>query len=103
MKRLFILSCLIVCITAIAHAQTYTQHLQQKTAGKGSVIGQMIRNIDPRFFKVAPMDQPTEEEKRKPFLCRYFTKIPEAGKFMFLDSGWMDEVTRNRVHGEMDQ
>ena len=22
---------------------------------------------------------------------------------MFLDSGWMDEVTRNRVHGEMDQ
>ena len=49
------------------------------------------------------MDQPTEEEKRKPFLCRYFTKIPEAGKFMFLDSGWMDEVTRNRVHGEMDQ
>lgn len=73
------------------------------TAGKGSVIGQMIRNIDPRFFKVAPMDQPTEEEKRKPFLCRYFTKIPEAGKFMFLDSGWMDEVTRNRVHGEMDQ
>ena len=73
------------------------------TAGKGSVIGQMIRNIDPRFFKVAPMDQPTEEERRKPFLCRYFTKIPEAGKFMFLDSGWMDEVTRNRVHGEMDQ
>ena len=73
------------------------------TAGKGSVIGQMIRNIDPRFFKVAPMDQPTEEEKRKPFLCRYFTKIPEAGKFMFLDSGWMDEVTRNRVHGEMAQ
>ena len=73
------------------------------TAGKGSVIGQMIRNIDPRFFKVAPMDQPTEEEKRKPFLCRYFTKIPEAGKFMFLDSGWMDEVTRNRVHGEMEQ
>lgn len=73
------------------------------TAGKGSVIGQMIRNIDPRFFKVAPMDQPTEEEGRKPFLCRYFTKIPEAGKFMFLDSGWMDEVTRNRVHGEMDQ
>lgn len=73
------------------------------TAGKGSVIGQMIRNIDPRFFKVAPMDQPTEEEKRKPFLCRYFTKIPEAGKFMFLDSGWMEEVTRNRVHGEMDQ
>lgn len=73
------------------------------TAGKGSIIGQMIQNIDPRFFKVASMDQPTEEEKRKPFLCRYFAKIPEAGKLMFLDSGWMDEVTRMCVQGEMDQ
>ena len=72
------------------------------TAGKGSLIGELIENIDPRFFKVASMDIPTEEEKRKPFLCRYFTKIPEAGKFMFLDSGWMDEVTRMRLHGEMD-
>lgn len=73
------------------------------TAGKGSLIGELIQNIDPRFFRVAPMDQPTEEEKRKPFLCRYFAKIPEAGKFMFLDSGWMDEVTRRRLHGEMEQ
>lgn len=73
------------------------------TAGKGSLIGQMIQNIDPRFFKVATMDKPTEEESRKPFLCRYFARIPEAGKFMFLDSGWMDEVVRARVHGEMEQ
>ncbi len=73
------------------------------TAGKGSLIGQMIQNIDPRFFKVASMDRPTEEEKRKPFLCRHFARIPEAGKFMFLNSGWMDEVTEIKVHGKMDQ
>ena len=35
------------------------------TAGKGSLIGQMIKNIDPRFFKVASMSAPTEEEKKK--------------------------------------
>lgn len=72
------------------------------TSGKGSVIGQIIKNIDPRFFAVASVGEPTEEEKRKPFLARYFEKIPEAGKFMFLDSGWMDEVMRSRVHGEME-
>lgn len=71
------------------------------TAGKGSLIGQIIQNIDPRFFKVASMDRPTEEEQRKPFLYRYFTKIPEAGKLMFLDSGWMDEITGMRLHGEL--
>ena len=27
------------------------------TAGKGSVIGQVIQNIDPRFFKVESMGE----------------------------------------------
>ena len=72
------------------------------TAGKGSLIGQMIKNIDPRFFKVASMSAPTEEEKRKPFLYRHFVKIPEAGKFSFLDSGWMDEIMREKLDGELN-
>jgi len=73
------------------------------TAGKGSVLGKVIRNIDPRFFKVAAMDVPTQEEQRKPFLYRYFVKIPEAGKFMFLDSGWMDEVTGACLDGTLNE
>ena len=64
------------------------------TAGKGSTIGQVIRNIDPRFFQVVSLEKTTEDEVRKPFLSRYFTKIPEVGKFVFLDSGWMDEITK---------
>ena len=67
------------------------------TAGKGSLIGQIIKNIDPRFFKVESMSAPTEEEKRKPFLYRHFVKIPENGKFSFLDSGWMDEIMKERL------
>lgn len=63
-------------------------------AGKGSTIGKIIRNIDPRFFKVATMSAPTEEELRRPFLYRYFIQIPEAGKFTFLDGGWMEEITK---------
>lgn len=72
------------------------------TSGKGSTIGQVIRNIDPRFFKVASMEKMRDEDGRKPFLWRYFTEIPEAGKFVFMDSGWMDEVTRHRLQGTMD-
>ena len=52
------------------------------TAGKGSVIGQVIQNIDPRFFKVESMGEKSEEERRKPFLYRYFKRIPEEGKFV---------------------
>ncbi len=72
-------------------------------AGKGSVLGKVIRNMDPRFFKVAVMDKITEEELRKPFLYRYFIKIPEAGKFMFLDGSWMDEVTKGYLKGELKE
>ena len=60
------------------------------SAGKGSTIGKVIKNIDPRFFKVATMSAPTEEELRKPFLYRYMKQIPENGKFTFLDSGWIN-------------
>ena len=49
------------------------------TSGKGSTIGQVIQNIDPRFFKVASLESIREEDKRKPFFWRYFTEIPEAG------------------------
>lgn len=72
-------------------------------AGKGSTIGKVIRNIDPRFFKVTTMSVPTEEEKRKPFLYRYFVQIPEAGKFKFLDGGWMEDVTRERLSGALSE
>ena len=57
-------------------------------AGKGSIIGKVIKNIDPRFFKVATMSAPSAEEIRRPFLYRYMKQIPEEGKFTFLDSGW---------------
>ena len=72
-------------------------------AGKGSVLGRIIKNIDPRFFKVATMSVKTEEEKRKPFLYRHFVKIPEAGKYMFLEGSWMDEVTGEYLQGKMKE
>ena len=73
------------------------------TAGKGFLIAQLIKNIDPRFFKVVSVAAPTEEEQRKPFLYRHVVNIPEEGKFCFLDSGWMDEVVRAKLHKTLDE
>ncbi len=70
-------------------------------AGKGSVLGKLINNMDPRFFKVAVMDKPSEEELRRPFLYRSFIRIPEAGKFTFFDSGWMEETVKAYSQGEL--
>lgn len=73
------------------------------TSGKGGSIGRIIQNLDPRFFKVFDMKKKTEEDARKPFLYRHFVKIPEAGKFVFLDSGWMSELTKGYLHGELSE
>lgn len=70
-------------------------------SGKGSLIGKIIKNIDPRFFKVSTMSVKTEEENRKPFLYRHFIRIPEAGKYTFFDGSWMDEVTSDYLHDEL--
>ncbi len=72
-------------------------------AGKGSVLSRVIKDMDPRFFQVASMDaRPTDIERRHPFLWRYMVEIPEAGKFKFFDTCWMEEVTRERILGELD-
>ena len=70
-------------------------------AGKGRLIGRLISPIDPRSFKVVSTNAPTDEERRHPFLWRHFINIPENGKFLFLDSGWMDETIRQKQHKEL--
>lgn len=72
-------------------------------AGKGSIISRVIKNIDPRFFKVRTMAEPTAEEKRYPFLYRYMLEIPEAGKFTFFDTYWMEEIVNQLRDGELDE
>lgn len=70
-------------------------------AGKGSLLGKIIKDMDPRFFKVETVKKPNEEELRMPYLHRFFKLIPEAGRFTFMDGGWMDEIVEARIHGEL--
>ena len=72
-------------------------------AGKGSVLGKVIKNLDPRFFKCETLTAPTDEELRKPFLYRYFVRIPKEGAISFFDGSWMGEVTSMFLHEEISE
>ena len=72
-------------------------------AGKGSVLGRVIKNMDPRFFKCETLTEPTSEELRRPFLYRYFVRIPKEGKFSFFDGSWMGEVTSQYLQGDISK
>ncbi len=70
------------------------------TAGKGTLISNIIKNIDPRFFKVFNIDKRTPEQKRYPFVKRYYDLIPEQGQISIWDGAWMSELTTYKAEGK---
>ena len=70
-------------------------------AGKGSLIKEMISEIDPRFYNVVSPAVIPENEMRYPFLYPYAAAIPENGKLIFLDSGWMESTVRKALRLEI--
>ena len=70
-------------------------------AGKGSLIKEIISEIDPRFYNVVSPAVVPESESRYPFLYPYAAAIPENGKLIFLDSGWMEAVVRKKLRLEI--
>ncbi|MBR5111448.1 MAG: polyphosphate:AMP phosphotransferase [Clostridia bacterium] len=70
-------------------------------AGKGTLIKEMISEIDPRFYRVVSPVIVPETEERYPFLYQYAKAIPENGKITFLDSGWMESVVRKYLRHEI--
>ncbi len=72
-------------------------------AGKGSLINELIKELDPRFFNVfSPVVVPRSED-RYPFLYQYAKAIPENGKLMFYDSGWMEGAVRQYLRRDITE
>ena len=70
-------------------------------AGKGSLIKELMSEIDPRFYHVVSPVVIPEAEERYPFLYQYITPLPENGKITFYDSGWMENVVRKYLRHEI--
>ncbi len=65
-------------------------------AGKGFYIGRLIQSLDPRGFSVHTIGEETEEEKMHPFLWRFWTKTPAAGRIAIYDGSWYRKVLVDR-------
>ena len=68
-------------------------------AGKGGAIRRVIRPLDPRIYKVHPISAPTDEEKARPYLWRFWRRIPRRGHFAIFDRSWYERVLVERVEG----
>jgi len=68
-------------------------------AGKGGTIRRVIRPLDPRIYKVHPISAPTDEEKARPYLWRFWRRVPAKGHFAIFDRSWYERVLVERVEG----
>jgi len=66
-------------------------------AGKGESIAKLVERLDPRGVKVHPISAPLEEERLRPFLWRFWTKIPARGEVAVFDRSWYGRVLVERV------
>ena len=71
------------------------------SAGKGNLINELISEMDPRFFSVATFNRVPESEERYPFLKKFFDVLPENGKYLFMDTGWMEDCVSKYLRREI--
>lgn len=68
-------------------------------AGKGGIIQRMTARLDPRYFEVWPIGAPTEEEKARHFLWRFWKRLPGNREISIFDRSWYGRVLVERVEG----
>jgi polyphosphate:AMP phosphotransferase len=68
-------------------------------AGKGGCIRRVVQALDARFYRVVPIAAPTEEERLRPYLWRFWRRLPGQGQFALYDRSWYGRVLVERIEG----
>ena len=68
-------------------------------AGKGGNIRRVTGALDARMYRIVPVAAPTEDERRYPYLWRFWTHLPGPGQMTIFDRSWYGRVLVERVEG----
>jgi polyphosphate kinase 2 (PPK2 family) len=66
-------------------------------AGKGTSIQTLTTPLDPRGFKLYPIRAARTYEKQRPWLWRFWLKLPADGEWAIFDRSWYGRVLVERV------
>ncbi len=66
-------------------------------AGKGGAIAALTQRMDPRGFKMYPVDMPRSFELHRPWLYRFWLSVPNRGEMAIFDRSWYTRVLDERV------
>jgi polyphosphate kinase 2 (PPK2 family) len=68
-------------------------------SGKGTAIAALTQRLDPRGFKLYPITAPRTYEQQRPWLWRFWLKVPNRGEMVIFDRSWYLRVLDERVEG----
>lgn len=68
-------------------------------AGKGGAIRRVAVALDPRRYRIHPIGAPSDEEKARPYLWRFWRRLPRKGAIAIFDRSWYGRVLVERVEG----
>jgi len=75
----------------------------QDGAGKGETINILYEWMDPRFISTLAFSAPTDEEKARPFMWRYWRALPPKGRIGVFAGSWYSSPIHDRLDGGMSK
>lgn len=69
----------------------------QDAAGKGGAIRRITAALDARQYRAIPISAPTDEERARPYLWRFWRRLPKPGRIAIFDRSWYGRVLVERV------
>ncbi|MBT9499093.1 MAG: polyphosphate:AMP phosphotransferase [Zoogloea sp.] len=70
-------------------------------AGRGETVNLLNEWMDPRHIEVHAFDKPTDEERERPFLWRFWRALPAKGKIGILFGNWYSDPIGDRAFGRI--
>ena len=72
-------------------------------AGRGETIHVLNEWMDPRFLQTHAFNIPTEEERERPFMWRFWRALPPKGRVGILFGSWYSELVHLMMGGGRDE
>ncbi|MCB1735929.1 MAG: polyphosphate:AMP phosphotransferase [Gammaproteobacteria bacterium] len=67
--------------------------------GKGGAIRRITNAVDSRLYRTIQVAAPTDEERARHYLWRFWRHVPRAGRMTVYDRSWYGRVLVERVEG----
>ena len=77
-------------------------------AGKGETINVLYEWMDPRYLSTLAFSAPTDEERERPYMWRYWRALPPKSRIGIFAGSWYSNPIAERIlgrlgKGELDQ